>query len=235
MLPVAAWARAGPLRPSQWLEHGFPIRSSMSTAGTVNVPPIVVVGAGLLGAATAYHLAAAGLPAVVLEREQIGAGATARSAGLMIQVSASAEKTAMVQQTLKDAEDLEALFGEGTCGLRRDGSLRVAVAPARVAELVRHAHTRPWSCRADLAITQCTQSGHQQPPSLPSVHPNFQEAEAELAVSAGVGVEWLSPAAAKERVPWLDAPAGARICYVPSDGVVDPVWTTTLPLRWWWW
>ena len=46
-------------------------------------------------------------PVLVLERAQVGAGATARSAGLMIQVSGSAEKTAMVRRTAAHSGHLD--------------------------------------------------------------------------------------------------------------------------------
>jgi glycine/D-amino acid oxidase-like deaminating enzyme len=44
---------------------------------------IVIVGAGIMGLATAYHLARAGARPLVLEREGIGAGATGRNGGFL--------------------------------------------------------------------------------------------------------------------------------------------------------
>ncbi len=46
--------------------------------------PVVIVGAGLTGCATAYVLAAAGVPAIVLDADRIGHGASGHGAGLLL-------------------------------------------------------------------------------------------------------------------------------------------------------
>jgi glycine/D-amino acid oxidase-like deaminating enzyme len=46
--------------------------------------PVVIVGGGLTGCATAYACAAAGLRPVLLEQDRIGQGASGRSAGLLL-------------------------------------------------------------------------------------------------------------------------------------------------------
>ena len=51
--------------------------------GTVDVP-VVVIGGGLTGAATAYVFAAAGLRVALLEADRLGGGGTAASAGVML-------------------------------------------------------------------------------------------------------------------------------------------------------
>ncbi|MFD5335230.1 FAD-dependent oxidoreductase [Streptomyces hawaiiensis] len=43
--------------------------------------PVVVVGGGVVGLCTAYYLAAAGLPVEVVERRQLGSGASRGNAG----------------------------------------------------------------------------------------------------------------------------------------------------------
>jgi glycine/D-amino acid oxidase-like deaminating enzyme len=45
---------------------------------------VVIIGAGLTGAATAYACALAGLKTLVLEADRLGSGSTGRSAGLML-------------------------------------------------------------------------------------------------------------------------------------------------------
>jgi len=44
---------------------------------------VIVIGAGVIGLSTAFHLAERGLKVVVLERREIAAGATGRSSGLV--------------------------------------------------------------------------------------------------------------------------------------------------------
>jgi glycine/D-amino acid oxidase-like deaminating enzyme len=46
--------------------------------------PVVIVGGGLTGCATAYALAAAGLKVAVLEASQVASGATSRASGLLL-------------------------------------------------------------------------------------------------------------------------------------------------------
>ncbi len=46
--------------------------------------PVVIVGAGLTGCATAYAFAAAGVPVLVLDADRIGRGATGHGAGLLL-------------------------------------------------------------------------------------------------------------------------------------------------------
>jgi glycine/D-amino acid oxidase-like deaminating enzyme len=202
--------------------------------------PVVVVGGGLLGAATAYHLSLAGIAVVVLEREQIGAGATARSAGLMLQVSGSAEKTAMVRQTLADAEALEKMFDDGACGLRRSGSLRVAVAPARVRELeaeaaiaaaagVRYDYVSPSAAKAKApwldaprgsSILHVPSDGVVDPVGLASAYLRAAaEAETPAAVLVGREATGLALGAAGEVVGVTLA--GDEPPVLPARAVVD--------------
>ena len=56
-------------------------------AGRLEVP-IVIIGGGLTGAATAYACAAAGLRVAVLEAERIGHGASASGSGIIQQAPA---------------------------------------------------------------------------------------------------------------------------------------------------
>ena len=48
------------------------------------LPPaaqVVVIGAGVMGTSTAYHLAAAGVDVVLIERDTIASGSTSKAAG----------------------------------------------------------------------------------------------------------------------------------------------------------
>ena len=43
----------------------------------------IVIGAGVIGASTAYNLTQRGLKVLILERQSVGAGATGASSGLV--------------------------------------------------------------------------------------------------------------------------------------------------------
>ena len=95
---------------------------------------VIVVGGGILGCASAWHLARAGVSdIVVLERDELNAATTSQAAGLIGQLRTSAVKSAIVAQTLADIATLET-DGHVT-GFRRTGSLRLALTPARDAEI----------------------------------------------------------------------------------------------------
>ena len=46
--------------------------------------PVAIVGGGISGASTLYHLSRRGVRAVLLEQEHLAAGATGRNAGFLI-------------------------------------------------------------------------------------------------------------------------------------------------------
>ena len=95
---------------------------------------VVIVGGGILGCASAWHLARAGIGDVlVLERDELNAATTSQAAGLIGQLRTSAVTSAIVGQTLADIATL-ADAGLVT-GFRRTGSLRLALTDARDAEI----------------------------------------------------------------------------------------------------
>ena len=95
---------------------------------------VAIVGGGILGCASAWHLARAGVRDVlVLERGELNAATTSQAAGLIGQLRTSAVKSAIVRQTLAD---IATLAGEGRpTGFRRTGSLRLALTAERENEL----------------------------------------------------------------------------------------------------
>lgn len=96
---------------------------------------VVIVGGGVLGCSIAWHLARAGQPDVlVVERNELGSGATARSAGLVSRGRLHAGVLAMVRRTREAMVELERILGEPV-GFRRVGSLRIAASEERAAEL----------------------------------------------------------------------------------------------------
>lgn len=97
---------------------------------------VVIIGGGVLGASIAWHLALAGeTDVLVLERNDVGSGATARSAGLVSRGKLHVETLRMVQRTREAFAELERALGT-TVGFHRVGNLRIAVSEARASELV---------------------------------------------------------------------------------------------------
>src|SRR4051812_27641600 len=94
---------------------------------------IIVIGGGIWGLSTAWHLATMGAKVRILERNAgTGLETTPRAAGLIGQIRSSPTMCRAIQYALAT---LERLRDERKldCGLRRTGSLFVALTPARMA------------------------------------------------------------------------------------------------------
>jgi len=102
------------------------------------LPPsaaVVIVGGGILGCSIAWHLARKGQSdVIVLERNDLGSGATSRSAGLVARGRLHAPTMAMVRRTREAMAELESSLGEPV-GFRKVGSVRVATSEQRASEL----------------------------------------------------------------------------------------------------
>ena len=103
---------------------------------SVDGAEVIIIGAGVLGCAVAYHLAEAGLRPLVLERRGIAQAATSRAAGLLTRARSNPSLLALVRQTYRDLAALEAESG-ASLGLRTTGSLYVGAS-----EPVKLAHRR---------------------------------------------------------------------------------------------
>ncbi len=98
---------------------------------------VVIVGGGIAGCSTAYHLARLGITDVVLlERRQLTCGTTWHAAGLVGQLRATRNLTELAQYTADLYLSLEAETGQAT-GFRQNGSISVATTAARMEELRR--------------------------------------------------------------------------------------------------
>src|SRR5262249_26836540 len=72
---IAAWPHPfkPPVKPASRLAY---------RAGVAHTGEVVIVGAGIMGASTAYHLARLGVgPVIVLERDTVCSGSTALASG----------------------------------------------------------------------------------------------------------------------------------------------------------
>ena len=102
---------------------------------------VVVIGGGVIGTSTAYHLARLGWTDVVLlEQGQLSSGTTWHAAGLLGQLRATESGTRLVQYSAGLYGELEAETGLAT-GLKRCGGVTVARTPDRMVQLRRTAAT----------------------------------------------------------------------------------------------
>ncbi|GAB4273532.1 MAG: FAD-dependent oxidoreductase [Pararhodobacter sp.] len=100
---------------------------------------VVIIGGGISGCSTAYHLARAGWKDIVLlERRQLTCGTTWHAAGLIGQLRGSLNMTRLAKYSADLYVRLEAETGIAT-GMRQNGSITVALTEARKEEIYRSA------------------------------------------------------------------------------------------------
>ncbi|HZI43907.1 MAG TPA: FAD-binding oxidoreductase, partial [Ilumatobacter sp.] len=101
----------------------------------------VVVGGGIVGCSTAYHLAHLGwTDTVLLERDRLTSGSTFHAAGLVGQLRPNANVTQLLGYSVDLYRRLEAETGQAT-GWKMNGGLRLACNPERWEEVKRQATT----------------------------------------------------------------------------------------------
>lgn len=99
----------------------------------------VIIGGGIVGCSTAYHLARLGwADTVLLERHKLTSGSTFHAAGLVGQLRASANITRLIGRSVALYAALEAETGLAT-GWKQSGGLRLAATRERWAALEREA------------------------------------------------------------------------------------------------
>ncbi|MBC6405282.1 MAG: FAD-dependent oxidoreductase [Rhodospirillales bacterium] len=97
---------------------------------------VAIVGGGIAGCATAYHLAKAGWSAALFERRKLTSGTTWHAAGLVSETQGVPVLSALARYGLDLMESLEDETGQNT-GFKRNGSLTLALTDARMQELRR--------------------------------------------------------------------------------------------------
>jgi len=100
----------------------------------------VIIGGGIIGCSTAYHLAKLGWEVVLLERHKLTSGSTWHAAGLVGQLRTSANITQLLGESVKLYRTLEAETGLAT-GWKMNGGLRLACNEERWIEVKRQATT----------------------------------------------------------------------------------------------
>ena len=102
---------------------------------------VIVIGGGVAGCSTAYHLAKFGWKdTVLLERDQLTSGTTWHAAGLVSQLGPSAAITKIRKYSLELYKKLEKEL-DFSSGLKLNGALSIATTKGRWEELKRQATT----------------------------------------------------------------------------------------------
>src|SRR6201987_1503049 len=87
---------------------------------------IVIIGGGIIGCSTAYHLAKLGCTNIVLlERNKLTSGSTWHAAGLVGQLRSSANITQLLKYSVELYDRLESETGLAT-GWKMNGGVRLA-------------------------------------------------------------------------------------------------------------
>jgi glycine/D-amino acid oxidase-like deaminating enzyme len=154
--------------------------------------PVVVIGAGMSGAMTAYACAAAGLKVIVLEAERVGLGGSGRASGLL-----SGEAT-------ESFRELEARAGKRVARVLFDA---MQAAPRELASTIKRLNIRAHFEFADQL--RIVPPGH----SDKMIRREFGSRQ-----SAGVKTAWLAPAAVS-RLAAIDSEGAMRL---PAAGFGDP-------------
>jgi sarcosine dehydrogenase len=91
---------------------------------------VVIIGGGIVGCSTAYHLGAMGVDEVLLlERHKLSSGSTWHAAGLVGQLRTNANVTQLLGYSVALYDRLEAETGLAT-GWKMNGGLRLACTPS---------------------------------------------------------------------------------------------------------
>lgn len=100
------------------------------------LPDVVIIGAGVIGAACAFYAAHAGLSVTVLERGRVAGGATAVGQGaLLASDKAPGPALDLALASLRSWDDLGAELGNARLTLTRRGGIAVATEPGEMAAL----------------------------------------------------------------------------------------------------
>ena len=105
-----------------------------------NTAQAVIVGGGIVGCSTAYHLASLGWDVVLLERKKLTSGTTFHAAGLVGQLRSNANITQLLGYSVGLYDRLERETGLAT-GWKMNGGLRLACNAERWTEVKRQATT----------------------------------------------------------------------------------------------
>jgi 4-methylaminobutanoate oxidase (formaldehyde-forming) len=98
--------------------------------------PVVIIGGGIIGVSTLYHLAKRGVQAVLIERRKIASGTTWHAAGIVGQLRDSTAQTELGKYTARLFRELERETGQAT-GYKPNGTINLAIGDVRHEQLLR--------------------------------------------------------------------------------------------------
>ncbi len=97
----------------------------------------VIIGGGITGVSTLYHLGKRGVwDAVLIERKQLACGTTWHAAGIVGQLRDSSSQTELAKYTARLFQDLEEETGQAT-GYKQNGTINIAISDLRMEQLRR--------------------------------------------------------------------------------------------------
>mgnify|MGYP006425646869 FL=1 len=97
---------------------------------------VVVIGGGIAGCSTAYHLAKNGWDTVLIERDLLTSGTTWHAAGMVTQLGTTPQITKIRKNSVKFYNDLKIIVGEDT-SFRKTGTINIATIKSRHQEFLR--------------------------------------------------------------------------------------------------
>ena len=111
--------------------------SDLSSTGLPPHASVVVIGGGIMGCSTLYHLAKMGVgDAILLERNKLTSGTTWHSAAQVRALRSSRNLTRMIQYSVDLYSQLQAETGQSV-GWIQKGSLSIATTPDRLTHIKR--------------------------------------------------------------------------------------------------
>ncbi len=97
---------------------------------------VVVIGGGIAGCSTAYHLAKNGWDTVLIERDILTSGTTWHAAGMITQLGTTPQITKIRKYSVKFYNELKKITGQDT-SFKQTGTINIATSKSRMQEYFR--------------------------------------------------------------------------------------------------